>query len=119
MSVNMMAASLRCSVLALIGRQPQSCKRCAASVRRRSCRSSRFCCRFISKLRRGNNLFRERFEARIAAERVEQRVNSDISYVGTGAILITLFKPAQRLLFVTQAKISKGKAVGWDVTLFR
>ena len=71
--------------------------------------TSRFGC--LCKLPHRNNLFRERFEPRIAAEWVEQRVNSDISYVRTGAILITLFKPAERLLFVAQAKINKGKAV--------
>src|SRR5947209_19319711 len=97
---------------------PRPCKRCAASARRRSCRSSRFCCRFISKLRRGNNFFGERFETRIAAEWVEQRVNSDISYVRARAILITLFKPAQRLLFVAQTEINEGKAVGCNVTPF-
>src|SRR5438105_582450 len=100
-------------------RRPPLCKRCAASAPRRSCRSSRFCCRFISKLRRGNNFFGERFETRIAAEWVEQRVNSDISYVRARAILITLFKPAQRLLFVAQTEINEGKAVGCNVTLFR
>src|SRR5438876_12006374 len=98
MSVNMMAASLRCSILSLI-----AC--CAASAPRRSYPNS-----FLpfSEFARRHNLFRQRFETRIA----EQRVNSDISYVRTGAILITLFKPAECLLFVAQSKINKGKAVG-------
>src|SRR5881397_1833310 len=96
--------------------RPPLCKRCAASVRRRSYPNS-----FLpfSEFARRNNLFRQRFETRIAAQWVEQRVDSDISYVRTGAILITLFKPAQRLLFVAQAEINEGKAVGCNVTLFR
>src|SRR5437867_6994878 len=100
-------------------KRPQLCKRCAALVRRRNCRSSLFGSGFVSELRSGNNLFRERFEPRIAAQRVEQRVNPDISYVRTGAILVTLFKPAECLLFVAQGKINEGKAVGCNVTLFR
>src|SRR5439155_13638526 len=72
--------------------------------------TSRFGC--LCKLPHRNNLFRQRFEARIAAQRVEQRVNSDISYVRTGAILVTLFKPVECLLFVAQSNINKGKAVG-------
>src|SRR5205823_773634 len=57
-------------------RQPPLCKHCAASARRRSC-SFRSGGRF--ELRGWNNFFGERFETRIAAEWVEQRVNSDIS----------------------------------------
>src|SRR6266480_4359905 len=100
-------------------KRPQPCKHCAASIRKRNCRSSLFGSGFVSELRSGNNLFRQRFETRIAAQRVEERVNSDISYVRARAILITLFKPAQRLLFIAQSEINEGKAVGCNVTLFR
>src|SRR6266487_4073919 len=89
--------------------RPQLCKRCVASARKGNCRSS---FRSRAEFAHRNNLFRKRFETRIAAEWVEQRVNSDKSYVRARAILITLFKPAQRLLFVAQSKINKGKAVG-------
>ena len=97
-------------------KRPRPCKHCAASARRRSCSFRRD--RSL-EFRAWNNLFGERFEPRIAAEWVEQRVNSDIAYVRPGAILITLFKPAERLLFVAQSEINKGKAVGCNVTLFR
>ena len=46
------------------------------------------------------------------AQWIEQRINSDKSYVRARAILITLFKPAERLLFIAQSQINKGKAVG-------
>src|SRR5438128_5690502 len=58
-----------------------------------------------------DDFFRERFETRITAQRIEERVNSDIPYVRTGAILITFFKPAERLLFVAKPEIDKSKAV--------
>src|SRR5436309_3411870 len=94
----------------------QLCKHCAASARKGNCRSS---FRSRAEFAQRNNFLGERFETRIAAQWVEQRINSDISYVGTGAILITLFKPAECLLFVAQAEINEGKAVGCNVTLFR
>src|SRR5207245_3211263 len=70
--------------------------------------TSRFGC--LCKLPQRNNLFGERFEPRLAAQWIEQRVDSDISYVRTGAILITLFKPAECLLFVAKAEINEGNA---------
>ena len=82
--------------------------------RRFHCRSS---FRSRAEFAHRNNLFRKRFETRIAAEWVEQRVNSDKSYVRARAILITLFKLTERLLFVAQSKINKGKAVGGDISL--
>ena len=39
-------------------------------------------------------------KAGIVAQWIDQRVNSDPTYVRTRAILIALFKPAKRLLFV-------------------
>src|SRR5262245_48065149 len=92
----------------------QLCKHCAASARRRSCRSS---FRRPAELARRHNLFGERFEARIAAQRIDKRVNSNPAYVGTGVILITLFKPAKRFFFVAKSKINKSKAIGVNVAL--
>ena len=66
---------------------------------------------------RRNNFSGERFKTRIAAQWIEQRINSDIAYVRTGAILITLFKPVESLLFLAQSDINKGKAVGCDISL--
>src|SRR5437879_9613877 len=40
MSVNMIAASLRCSPAAFMAQARRLCKRCAASARRRNCRFS-------------------------------------------------------------------------------
>src|SRR2546423_7800810 len=90
--------------------RPRLCKRCAVSTQRRNCgRSLRGC--LCSKLPRRNNLFRYRFEPRIAAQWVDERVNSNPPYVRTGAILITLFKPAESLLFVAEREINNRKAI--------
>ena len=69
------------------------------------------CCRSF-EFRGGNNLFGKRFEPRIAAQWIEERINSDPPYVSTGAILITLFKQAKGLFFVAESNINESKAVG-------
>src|SRR5205823_10104403 len=98
-------------------RRRPPCKHCAASARQRSCRSSRFGSGFVSEFACRNNLFRERFKLRLAAQWIDERVNSDPPDVSTGAILITLFEPAQRLLFVAECEINNRKAIHGDVAL--
>src|SRR2546428_11915403 len=78
--------------------------------RRFHCRSSRFCCRFISKLRRGNNLFGEGFKARIAAERVEKRMNSNIGIIWTG-ISDTLLQPSNCFVALSQTEAEESTII--------
>src|SRR5262245_6870459 len=93
----------------------QLCKHCVASVLRRSWMTS-----FgrPAEFARRHNFLRERFETRIAAQWIEQRIDSNPAYVIPGAILIGLFKPTERLFFVAQSEIGKSKAIGCDVPLF-
>src|SRR4030095_891843 len=69
-------------------------------------------------LARRDNLLRERFEARIAPQWIEERVDSNKPYVGPGAILIRPFDPAKRLFFVAESEINKREGKGLNVPLF-
>src|SRR6266436_1864408 len=102
MSVNMMAASLRCSVLALIGRQSRLCKRCAASARRRNCRSS-----FL----RAENLLNQGFKPRMAAEWVKEGIYFGKRDVGTGAISVSALKPVDCFVFFAKRYVHESEAV--------
>ena len=84
---------------------------------RRNFRSSFLCCGFVSELSGWNNLLGKRFEAWVAVQWIEKRVNSNPPNVSTGAILIALFEPAKRLLFVVEREINNGKAIRGDVAL--
>ena len=48
---------------------------------------------------------------------IEKRVNSNPPNVSAGAILIALFEPAKRLLFVVECEINNSKAIQGDVAL--
>src|SRR6266480_4667252 len=58
-----------------------------------------------------NHLLHERFEARIAVQRIEQWIYFDPADVGAVAFLETLFEPAQRFLFIVQAEIKQSAQV--------
>src|SRR6266436_5247553 len=107
MSVNMMAASLRCSVLALIGRQSQLCKHCAASARQRNCRSS-----FL----RAENLLNQGFKPRMAAEWVKEGIYFDKRDVGTGAIAVGALKPVDCFVFFAKRYVYESEAVAGYVS---
>src|SRR5262245_57895035 len=65
------------------------------------------------------NLFRERFEPRVAVQRIEKRVHPDPANVSSSVILIALFQPAEGLFFVAEPEVNKGKTVGCDISLLR
>src|SRR4030095_14144136 len=96
-------------------KQRRRCNRSAASARRKSCRSS---FRRCAEVARRDNLLRERFEPRITAQWIEERVDSNKPYVGPGAILIRSFDPAKRLFFVAESQINKSEGKGLHVALF-
>src|SRR6476661_454436 len=75
-------------------------KHCAASARRKSCRTSRLC------LWR-DHFLHEGFKTRIAVQWIEQVIDFDPADVQTIAFIKTLFEPAQRFLLVVQAEIKK------------
>src|SRR6266511_3319345 len=77
-------------------------ERCAASARKRSCRFSPFWT---------NDFLDQRFETRIAMQRIEQWLDFDPADVGAVAFLETLFEPAQRFIFIVQAEIKQGAPV--------
>src|SRR5882724_10805366 len=58
-----------------------------------------------------HNLLYERFEARIAVQRIEQWIDLDPTDVGAVAFLEILFKPAQRFIFIVQAEIKQSAQV--------
>src|SRR6266446_1374560 len=72
---------------ALLSPRPQLCKHCAASARRRSCRSS-FRRGRSFKFPRRNNLLGERFEARLTAQVLKHRINPDRNDVIGGTLAI-------------------------------
>src|SRR5437016_2139951 len=104
MSVNMMAASLRCSLSALIGRG-------ALSARRKNCPSFRFC---------GKESLDQFLEASLAAKRVEPLVGLRAAVVALekdAALVEALLKQPQRLLVLTQGKVDDSERVGRHITL--
>src|ERR1700694_3660945 len=64
-------------------KRPRPCKRCAASARRRNCRSSFWSCG-LSKFARRQNLLSQRFKSRIPMKRFEQRIETDRIQGGLG-----------------------------------
>src|SRR5437870_2677656 len=93
-------------------KRPRPCKHCAASAPRRSSRSSLLC----FWLRR-NHLLHERFEARIAVQRIEQWIYFDPADVGAVAFRETLFEPAQRFIFIVQAQIKQSAQIANHLTV--
>src|SRR5439155_7021345 len=85
---------------------PRPCKHCAASAPRRSSRSSLLCF-WLPR----NDFLHQRFETRIAVQRIEQWIDFDPADVGAVTFLETLFEPAQRFIFIVQAEIKQGAAV--------
>src|SRR5207248_8788843 len=63
--------------------------------------------RYLTSLFGRNHLLHERFEARIAMQRIEQWIYLDPADVGTVAFLETLFEPAQRFSFIVQVEIKQ------------
>src|SRR5437016_8405142 len=78
--------------------------------RRFLCRSSFLCCGFISEFCSRNNFFCERFEARIAAERVEKRMNSNIGIIWTG-ISDTLLQPSNCFVALSQTEAEESAII--------
>src|SRR5438132_5744796 len=67
--------------------------------------------RYLTSLFGRNHLLHERFEARIAVQRIEQWIYFDPADVGAVAFLETLFEPAQRFIFIVQAQIKQSAQV--------
>src|SRR6266498_5395811 len=84
------------------------CKHCAALARRRSCRFSPFWT---------NDFLDQRFETRIAMQRIEQWIDLDPADVGAVAFLETLFEPAQRFIFIVQAQIKQSAQIANHLTV--
>src|SRR5213083_1755759 len=66
---------------------------------------------------RGNNFLHQCLEARIAVQRIEQWIYLDPANVGAIAFLETLFKPAQRFIFIVQAEIKQSAHVANHLAL--
>src|SRR5438128_6275618 len=112
MSVNMMAASLRCSVLALIGRRPHKrrrlCKRCAASVRQRKNvpRSS-----FPRDRQMDAEFLAQGNEPRVVAVFENKRCYHQLGQTGiVGGV--SIFEPAEHLIRFFAKSVDNGNLVG-------
>src|SRR5437868_10899469 len=73
--------------------------------------------RYLTSLFGRNHLLHERFEARIAVQRIEQWIYFDPADVGAVAFLVTLFEPAQRFIFIVQAEIKQSAQVADYLTV--
>src|SRR5882724_13083503 len=73
--------------------------------------------RYLTSLFGRNHLLHERFEARIAVQRIEQWIYFDPADVGAVAFLETLFEPAQRFIFIVQAQIKQSAQVANHLTV--
>src|SRR6266700_3797993 len=73
--------------------------------------------RYLTSLFGRNHLLHQRFEARIAVQRIEQWIYFDPADVGAIAFLETLFKPAQRFIFIVQAEIKQSAHVAYHLAL--
>src|SRR6516162_8660812 len=96
MSVNMIAASLRCSMSALIR---DGC--CNAAAQRKSYRSS---FRSGVKFSHRNDFLRERFETRIAAQVIEQRIDSNVVDVVPIVLTISTLQLIHGVALIPQSK---------------
>src|SRR5438309_9670638 len=67
--------------------------------------------RYLTSLFGRDDLLHERFEARIAVQRIEQWIDFDPADIGAVAFLETLFEPAQRFIFIVQAEIKQSAQV--------
>src|SRR6266849_2231054 len=103
MSVNMMAASLRCSVPRLIARV-------LLSARRRNCRSSLI-------LRK--NFLRQRLESRLTAQVVQDGIYFDADDVVSSTLAKRSFQSIHRLFLVAHSNKHEGNSIGGDVARFR
>src|SRR5689334_14637697 len=61
--------------------------------------------------------FDQCFKARIAMQRIKQWIDVDPANVGAVAFFVTLFEPAQRFVFIVQAKIKQRAQVANDLAL--
>src|SRR2546421_6075075 len=77
--------------------------------RRFHCRSSFLVDRSL-EFPRGNNLFGERLKTRIAAERVEKRMNSNIGIIWTG-ISDTLLQPSNCFVALSQTEAEESAII--------
>ena len=66
---------------------------------------------------RGDNLVRERFKARVAAERREKRVDPNKGYVRPGVVLIAFLQPAESLVLFSEREMDAGDGRGPDITM--
>src|SRR5437899_5651194 len=73
--------------------------------------------RYLTSLFGRDELLHERFEARIAVQRIEQWIYFDPADVGAVAFLETLFEPAQRFIFIVQAQIKQSAQIANHLTV--
>src|SRR6266404_4969650 len=73
--------------------------------------------RYLTSLFGRNHLLHERFEARIAVQRIEERIYLDPTDVGAVAFLEILFEPAQSFIFIVQAEIKQSAQVANHLAL--
>src|ERR1700737_109114 len=90
-------------------KRPQLCKHCAASVRRRNCRSS-LC--FVE------NLLDQRLKTRLVANAVVDLVNFKIPTRAV-LLLVRFFQPIQTFFFLAKSKIDRRERCWTDVLPFR
>src|SRR5262249_31018732 len=83
------------------------CKRCAASARRKNSSISFFCV---------DNFPHECFEAWIASQRIKVRINLDKIDFKTSSLPCVLFKPIQRLIFLSKPQVDHSKSITSHIT---
>src|ERR1700686_1588925 len=111
MSVNMMAASLRCSVASVIAQLPCECSAFPA----RNLSSRNRCVR--SKDARGNNLLGQFFKPRIAMKRFEQRIDSNGPDVKAVPLSKTILETPQGLITIAQPEVYNCQSISGGVPL--
>src|SRR5260370_38819378 len=107
MSVNMIAASLRCSPATLMAEASRPCKRCAALTRRRNCQSS---LRFVK------NFVDQRLKTQLVANAVVDLVNLKIP-TSAVLLLVRFFQPIQTFFFLAKSKIDRRERCWTNVLL--
>src|SRR4051812_19905016 len=92
------------------------CRHYAASARPGSCARSFHRGRSL-EFRGWNNLFRQRFEARIAVHRKERRIDPNHAERIAVAIVIAFLQPTDCFTLIADAESGQSQSVGGGITL--
>src|SRR6266576_585993 len=89
-------------------RQPQPCRRCAASAQRRNWRSSLFL---------SENFSHQRLKSRLFLQWVQHRIDFEKDNIEPGAFLVAAFKPFDSLTLFPQRHVQQGIAIRWNIAV--